>query len=348
MLKRRKRKSKMNREDIVIGLDGMGGDNAPFSAIKACHMFSPSDGIKIILVGDEKKIKGKINPEKYPFVVIQDCEKHIKMHEKVNLKLLKERDNSMFNTISVMKEGKAHCALSAGNTAAFVSYSISELGLIPGVERPAIALSMPSLSGATTIFLDAGANVKAKPSHLLQSAFMGSLYAEVVFGIKEPKVALLNIGEEEAKGDDLRKTAFGLISRNKKINFTGNIEGQELFTGKADVVLTDGFTGNVVLKVTEGVTRSFRTILMKEIRKSLRGKIGALLLKEALRNFAKKGDYAEYGGGLLLGVNGTVVVSHGRSSPRALYSAIKLGKKIVASNFFHELKNNLEAIEWQA
>ncbi len=338
----------MDKQEIVIGLDAMGGDNAPFSAIKACQMFSPADGIKIILVGDSKKIKGKIDLAKYPFVVLQDCEKHINMHDKVNLRLLKERDNSMVNTITVMKEGGAHCALSAGNTAAFVSYGISELGLIPGIERPAIALSMPSLTGLNTIFLDAGANVKAKPVHLLQSAYMGSRYAGVVFGIKEPRVALLNIGEEEGKGDDLRKTAFELIKKNKMINFTGNIEGQELFTGRADVVLTDGFTGNVMLKVIEGVTRSFRTILTKEIRKSVSGKIGALLLKEALKNFAKKGDYAEYGGGLLLGVNGIVIVSHGRSSPRALYSAIKLGKKIAASGFFDELKNNLEAIEWEA
>ncbi len=337
----------MNSE-IVIALDGMGGDNAPFSAIKTCQMFLPSDGIKIILVGDENKISGKIDIEKYPFVVLQNSEKYIKMHEKVNLKLLKERDNSMVDTISVMKEGRAHCALSAGNTAAFVSYSISELGLIPNVERPAIALSMPNLLGTATIFLDAGANVKAKPSHLLQSAFMGSLYAEVVFGIKNPKVALLNIGEEEAKGDELRKMAFGIISRNKMINFIGNIEGQDFFTGKADIILTDGFTGNVVLKIAEGMTRSFRTILRQDIRKSIRGRVGALLLKDVLKGFAKKGDYAEYGGGILLGVDGLVVISHGRSSPRALYSAIKLGKKIVASDFTNKLKSNLEAIIWQA
>jgi phosphate acyltransferase len=336
----------MNRE-VIIGLDGMGGDNAPFSAIRACQMFSPADGVRIILVGDERKIEGKINLKKYPFVSIQNCEKYIKMHEKVNLKLLKEKDNSMVRTIYVMKEGAAHCALSAGNTAAFVSYSISELGLIPGIDRPVIALLMPNLSGGSTIFLDAGANVKAKPSHLLQSAVMGSLYAEVVFGIVKPRVALLNIGEEESKGDELRKTSFELLSQNKKINFVGNIEGQDFFTGKVDVILTDGFTGNIVLKVTEGVTRSFRTILMKEIRKSISGKIGALLLKKALKNFAKKGDYAEYGGGLLLGVNGIVIVSHGRSSPRALYSAIKLGSKTVNSGFMDKLKNNLEAIEWQ-
>ncbi len=340
-----KRMSTLNKE-VIIGLDGMGGDAAPFSPIKACQMLSPSDGVRIILVGDEKKIGGKIDLKKYPFVSIRSCEKYIEMHEKINLKLLKEKDNSMFHTINVMKEGSADCSLSAGNTAAFVSYSISELGLLPGIERPAIALLMPNLTGGSTIFLDAGANVKVKPSHLLQSAFMGSLYAEIVFGIVKPRVGLLNIGEEAGKGDELRRTAFELLSREKEINFAGNIEGQDFFTGKVDVILTDGFTGNIVLKVSEGITRSFRTILMKEIRKNIVSRLGALLLKEALKNFAKKGDYAEYGGGLLLGVNGAVIVSHGRSSPRALYSAIKLGQKVVALGFMDKLKNNLEA-KWQ-
>jgi len=337
----------MNRKKIVIGLDGMGGDNAPFSVVKACQMFSPEDGMEIVVVGDEKQIKSKFAPEDYPFVTIQDCSGYIKMHEKVNLKLLREKENSMVRTISLVKERKADCALSAGNTAAFVSYSIAELGLLPGIERPAIALLMPSVTGGFTIFLDGGANVKAKPLHLLQSAFMGALYAEEVFGIHNPKVALLNIGEEETKGDDLRRTVFQLMSANKNLNFTGNIEGHDFFSAKADIVITDGFTGNVVLKVAEGVTRSFRTILTKDIRKSLRGKMGALLLKNILKDFAKKGDYAEYGGGLLLGVNGNVIISHGRSSPRAIYSAIKLGKKIAASDFMEKLRSHAEAMKWE-
>ncbi len=338
----------MDRKKIVIGVDGMGGDNAPYPVIKACHMFSQSDGMEVIVVGDENQIKGKIDPEKYPFVVIQDCANYIKMHEKVNLKLLREKENSMVKTIELVKEKKADCALSAGNTAAFVSYSISELGLLPGIDRPAIALLMPTTGGSFTIFLDGGANVKVKPLHLLQSAFMGSLYAEDVFGIKSPKVALLNIGEEETKGDDLRRAAFELLGKNEKINFTGNIEGQDFFSGKADVVITDGFTGNVVLKVSEGVARSFRTILTKDIRKSLRGKMGAMLMKNILKDFAKKGDYAEYGGGLLLGVNGSVIISHGRSSPRAVYSAIKLGKKIAASGFMEKLRSSTGGMKWEA
>ncbi|MCM8761790.1 MAG: phosphate acyltransferase PlsX [Candidatus Omnitrophica bacterium] len=337
----------MATEEIIISLDGMGGDNAPFSVVKACQMFSPSEKIKIILIGDEKQIKDKINLERYPFVILEHCENYIKMDDKINLKLLKEKDNSMVRTISMIKEGKAHCALSAGNTAAFVSYSISELGLIKNVDRPAIALLMPDTTGRGIIFIDAGANIKVKPLHLLQSAVMGALYAEYVFGIKNPRVALLNIGEEESKGDELRRESFALMSKSKRINFTGNVEGHSIFTQRADVIITDGFTGNVVLKVSEGVTRAFRTILMKEIQKSFKGKIGAFLMQDILRNFAKKADYAEYGGGLLLGVNGIVIISHGRSSPRAIYNAIKLGKKIVSSEFMEILKKDMETIQWE-
>jgi len=337
----------MATREIIIALDGMGGDNAPSSVIKACQMFSPSEKIKIVVVGDEKQIMPKIDIKKYPFVCLEHCENYIRMDEKVNLKLLKEKDNSMVRTIAMVKDGRAHCALSAGNTAAFVSYSISELGLIKNVDRPAIALLMPDTTGRGFIFIDAGANIKAKPLHILQSAVMGSLYAECVFNIEKPRIGLLNIGEEETKGDDLRKESFALMSKNKMINFIGNVEGHNIFTQKADVIITDGFTGNVVLKVSEGITRAFRTILMKEIQKSIRGKVGALLIKNILRDFAKKADYAEYGGGLLLGVDGIVIVSHGRSSPRAIYNAIKLGKKIVSSNFMEKLKGDMERMQWE-
>lgn len=332
---------------ITIAIDGMGGDNAPFSVIKACQMFTSSEGIQIIITGDEKQIRTRIDIKKYPFLAVEHCENTVRMDEKVSLKLLKETDNSMFRSISLLKEGKAQCAVSGGNTAVFVFYSVSELGLIKNVDRPAIALFMPDTAGRGIIFIDGGANIKAKPLHLLQSAVMGSLYAECVFDIKNPRVALLNIGEEETKGDDLRRESFILLSRNKGINFTGNIEGHNLFTQKADVIITDGFTGNVVLKVSEGVTRAFRTILMRDIQKNFIGKVGAFLIQDILRNFVKKVDYAEYGGGLLLGVDGVVIVSHGRSSPRALYNAIKLGKKIVSSGFLELLKKSMETVQWE-
>ncbi|HNS31588.1 MAG TPA: phosphate acyltransferase PlsX [bacterium] len=332
----------MNEEEIIVSIDAMGGDNAPFSAIKACDLVSAKDNLRLILVGDEDVIGKQIRKDKYPFVDICNTDKHIRMDDKVNLQMLKSRDNSMCFAISLLKAGNSHYALSAGNTAAFVSYAISELGLIKNIERPLIAILIPNVNGTFTVFADAGANANTKPFHILQAAQMSSLFASNVFGIKKPKVALLNIGSEQGKGDELRKAAFDLLDKKSDVNFMGNIEGQDLFSGKADVVITDGFTGNVVLKVTEGITRSFKTMLLKEIRRSMLGKMSGLLLKKTFKNFAKRIDYAEYGGGILLGVNGVVVISHGRSSPRAIHSAIKFGKRVVVSDLLANLKKIAE------
>lgn len=332
----------MSSQKIVVALDGMGGDNPPYVSVKATEFLS-EDNIEIILVGDKDKISPLLKYERKNINLI-DCKKFISMEDKISASLLKEKENTMRKILSFIKEKKADIAVSAGNTAVFVTYAISELGMIKGVDRPAIAVLLPNTAGSTTVFLDVGANVNTKPVHLLQSAFMGALYAEIVFGIKEPKVGLLNIGSESTKGDDLRREVYKKIEGTEDINFIGNIEGQELFTGKADVIITDGFTGNVVLKVSEGITRSFKTILIRELRMSFLSKMGMLLIKNNLKKFAKKADYAEYGGGILLGVNGNVIISHGRSSPRALYSAMKLGEKIVKSKFLDKLKNFMEKI----
>ena len=331
----------MRQEEIIVSLDGMGGDNAPFSAVKACRMIASGDKLRVMLVGKESIISGQISEDKYPFVQVCNADKYIEMNDKVNLKMLKSKDNSMYKTLSLLKEEKSSYALSAGNTAAFVSYAISELGLIPNVERPLIAILLPNINGTFTVFADAGANANAKPSHIFQAARMSALFASKVFEIKNPKVALLNIGSEATKGDELRKASFSLLD-GSDINFTGNMEGQDLFSGKADVVITDGFTGNVVLKVTEGITRSFKTMLFREIRRTMTGRMSGLLLKKTFKNFAAKIDYAEYGGGILLGVNGVVVISHGRSSPRAIYSAIKFGKRVVLSGLLNDLKRIAE------
>jgi len=320
---------------INIALDAMGGDNAPLSPVKSCE-FIKEENLRIYLLGKEEKIRQvlKKNSEK---IEIIDCPDYVEMDEKVTSSLLK-RNTSMKMVIQMQKDGRADVSLSAGNTAAFVAFAISELGMIKGIERPSIAVLFPNITGGVTIFMDAGANVSPKPLHLFQSAMMGSLYSKIVFKIDKPKVALLNVGEEETKGDELRKQAYKLLKENSEINFIGNIEGHEIFTGKADVIVTDGFTGNIVLKTSEGITRSFRTILMKEIMKNLSGKIGLFLMSKNLRDFARKADYAEYGGGVLLGVNGNIIISHGRSSPRAIYSAIKLGEKIVISKLLEEMK----------
>lgn len=325
---------------IKVALDAMGGDNAPISPAKSCELIKEKD-LKIFLIGDKEKII-KILKKNVNFVEIVNCNDFVSMDEKVSINLLK-RNTSMKLAINLLKEKKVDFSLSAGNTSAFVSYAISELGMIEGIERPSIAVLFPNILGSITIFMDAGANINPKPNHLLQSGILGSIYSETVFNIKKPKVGLLNVGSEETKGDELRKQTFKLLKENEKINFIGNIEGHEIFSGKADVIVTDGFTGNIVLKTSEGITRSFRTILMKEIRSSLAGKIGMIFLRKNLRNFAKKADYAEYGGGILLGVNGYVIISHGRSSPRAIYSAIKLGKKIVESKLIEKIKE----LKWE-
>jgi glycerol-3-phosphate acyltransferase PlsX len=326
---------------IKVAIDAMGGDNAPVSPVKSCYFIKKEENLKIFLIGIKERID-KLMKEKINFVEIVDCDDYVSMDEKVSTSLLK-RNTSMKVAINLLKEKKVDFSLSAGNTSAFVSYAISELGMIEGIERPSIAVLFPNITGGITVFMDAGANISPKPVHLFQSALLGSLYSKVVFNIDNPKVALLNVGEEETKGDELRKQTYKLMKEEKNINFIGNIEGHEIFSGKADVIITDGFTGNVVLKTSEGITRSFRTILMQEIRKNLIGKIGAFLISKNLRNFSKKADYAEYGGGILLGVNGNVIISHGRSSPRAIYSAIKLGEKIVKSKLIEKIKE----IKWE-
>ncbi|MCS7180789.1 MAG: phosphate acyltransferase PlsX [bacterium] len=327
-------------KEIKVAIDAMGGDNAPVSQIKCCEFLEDSD-LRIYLIGDIERIK-KLMKKDLNSVEIINCSDFIRMDEKITTNLLK-RNTSMRIAIQMLKEKKVDFALSAGNTAAFVSVAISELGMVMGIDRPSIAVLLPNAIGGTTIFMDAGANVNPKPIHLFQSGLLGSLYSKIVFKIESPKVALLNVGTEETKGDELRRQAYKLLKENSRVNFIGNIEGHEIFTGKADVIITDGFTGNIVLKTSEGITRSFRTILMKEIRRNLLGNIGLLLISKNLRSFARKADYAEYGGGILLGVDGNVVISHGRSSPRAIYNAIKLGKKIVES----ELLEIIKSTKWE-
>ncbi len=334
---RDKEQREIEMSEVVIALDMMGGDQVPGIPIRASELVGPGDGIRLLLFGHSDKI-GSCRNSGRKIHGVRHCENSVEMHEKVSRSLLRDKENSMAQVLSAVESGSADCAVSAGNTAAFTAYAISVLGLIKNIERPAIAILLPTVDGKFSIFLDAGANVSTKPPHMLQSAKMGSLYAETVFNINRPRVALLNVGGEATKGDDLRKGVYPLLKESGDINFIGNIEGQELFHGKADVIVTDGFTGNAILKVTEGITRSFKTMLLRELKRGVKGKIGLLLTGGSLKAFSKKIDYAEYGGGMLLGVDGPVVISHGRSSPRALYSAMKLGRRVVESGFMEKLK----------
>ena len=326
---------------VRIALDAMGGDNAPFAPCRSLEFIKPEHEIEVYAVGDEAKMREVLAGRHTHGVTLIHCAKSIHMGEKVNRRLLSDAETTMSTILELVKRGQADCALSAGNTAGFVGLAITRLGLIEGVDRPAIAIILPTVTGRRMLLLDVGANVHAKPRQLLQYGVMGRCAARKILGISAPRVGLLNIGEEPEKGDELRREAHKMLAAAAGGAFAGNIEGQELLTGKADVVVTDGFTGNVVLKTSEGVARSFRTLLRREILKNIRGRIGAFLLSRNFRDFARRIDYAEYGGGILLGVNGTVIVSHGRSSARAIHHAMLLGQKAVGERLLEELKESL-------
>jgi glycerol-3-phosphate acyltransferase PlsX len=311
---------------VKIAVDAMGGDDAPFSEVKgaldACEAFA----VEIILVGDEAAIKAALSAygKTPPAISIVHTPSRIGMGESP-LNVRRKKDASICVATEKVKSGEAVAVISAGNSGASMAAAFFILGPIPGIDRPAIATLLPTLKG-TAILIDAGANVDCKPKHLAAFAVMGDVYARDVLGIAKPKVGLLNIGEEDSKGNELTKEAF-LLLKSAPIHFIGNVEGKELYAGDADVVVCDGFVGNIVLKVSEGLAETITQFLKKEIMSSTLGKLGGLLLKPAFRRFKTKIDYAEYGGAPLLGVNGISIISHGRSSPKAIKNAIRVAKE---------------------
>ncbi|MCX7704644.1 MAG: phosphate acyltransferase PlsX [bacterium] len=329
---------------IRIAIDGMGGDHAPLAVIKGILLFLEEDksDAEIICACTKDVLKHVDNKKELHDLKFVLCEKYIPMDQKLSLSIFKNKDTTMHKIIELLKDREADIAFSAGNTALFVSIAVNELGMITGIDRPAICVHLPNLKDRLTLFLDVGANVSPKSINLYQYAVMGNFYAESVLGIQRPSVALLNIGEEPGKGDDLRQNVYKKLSENSVINFIGNIEGHEIFSGKADVIVADGFCGNIVLKVSEGIGRAFKNIMLREINRSIAGKIGLFLAKNSIRRYARKIDYADYGGGILLGVNGIVIIGHGRSSPRAICQALHLGKRIATSTFIEKLKEYRE------
>jgi glycerol-3-phosphate acyltransferase PlsX len=236
--------------------------------------------------------------------------------------LRRKKDSSIKVAIELVKSGDADAMVSAGNSGVVMATALFLLGKLPGVERPAIAAVMPTLKGCF-VLIDAGANVDCRATHLLQFAVMGEAYARNIFNIEHPKIGLLGIGEEDAKGNELTREAFKLL-KDASINFIGNIEGKNIFMGDADVVVCDGFVGNIALKISEGLAETMAKMLKREISERSTGRIGYLFLKSALRSFKKKTDYSEYGGAPLLGISKPCIISHGRSTAKAIKNAVKL------------------------
>jgi glycerol-3-phosphate acyltransferase PlsX len=335
---------------MKVVLDAMGGDHAPLVNIEgAVETVQESDDIEVVLVGDETAIRKELKGRKYKSgcISVVHASQVVEMHESPTVAIRKKRDSSIRVGIGLVRAGKADAFVSAGHSGVVMGTSLLLLGMLKGVDRPAIATLMPNLK-ETFVLLDVGANVDCKPENLQQFALMGNTYCKLILGREHPKVGLLSIGEEDIKGNELTKEAFKLI-RQSELNFIGNIEGKDIFSGRADVVVCDGFTGNIALKISEGLAETILKMLKREISSITAGRLGYLMLKPAIRNFKKRTDYDEYGGAPLLGINGTSIISHGRSSSKAIRNALRVAadfsRKRVHEAIADAIKTNLPAKE---
>jgi phosphate acyltransferase len=334
-------------EIMKVAVDAMGGDDAPGVVIRGAFGYlEDNSDLSIILVGKEKEIKKefkkiRINlPQNLKIINARD---HVQMREHFFSYWKKREQTSIKVALDLVKDKKAQAMVSAGNTGAVMAMSKTVLGTLRSVDRPALALMIPTITGYS-LLLDAGANVDSKPRNLVQFAIMGKVFLESVMGIKNPKIGLMSIGEEEVKGNELTKTTHQLL-KSMDINFVGNVEGRDVFMGAADLIVTDGFTGNITLKVTEGVVDVMLSMLKREIMSSIVAKVGFFLLSSSLKRIKKKMDYAEYGGALLLGVNGIVIIGHGSSNEKAIRNAIDMSKRFIKENVLGKITGEIERMQ---
>ena len=330
---------------MKLAIDAMGGDNAPSEIVKGALEAAKNYPCEIILVGDKDKITEILNAESHwenlP-ITVRHAAEVVEMGEHPADAVRNKKDSSIVVATKMVKDGEADAVLSAGSTGAAVAAAQLILKRIHGIARPAIATPFPTSKGVT-LMLDSGANVDSKPENLLQVGIMGALYAEHVLGKKNPRVGLLNIGEEETKGNEQVKEAYRLFKNSATVNFIGNAEGRDIPKGNFDIVACDGFVGNVVLKFGEGLATTIFQLIKEEIdRGGLSAKLGALLLTPSLKNLAKRLDVTEYGGAPLLGVDGCCIISHGSSDAKSIRSAIKVAIEYVNGNVLEHIKNALE------
>ncbi|MCG1277951.1 phosphate acyltransferase PlsX [Staphylococcus epidermidis] len=322
---------------VKIAVDMMGGDDAPGIVLDAVKKaVEDFKDLEIILFGDESQYN--LSHERIEF---RHCTEKIEMEDEPVRAIKRKKDSSMVKMAEAVKSGEADGCVSAGNTGALMSAGLFIVGRIKGVARPALIVTLPTTDGKGFVFLDVGANADAKAEHLLQYAQLGNIYAQKIRGIQNPSVSLLNIGTEAAKGNSLTKKAYDLFEKNQSFNFTGNIEAKTLMDGNVDVVVTDGYTGNMVLKNLEGTAKSIGKMLKETIMSSFKNKLAGAVLKKDLDTFAKKMDYSEYGGSVLLGLDGTVVKAHGSSNAKAFYSAIRQAKIAGEENIVQIMKDTV-------
>jgi len=332
---------------LKIALDAMGGDRAPRVIVEGALGAQEEVGAdtKIVLVGREDAIRAEITHfgGSASALDVVDARDIVSMEEQPSTTLRRKKESSIAVGLRLHAEGKVQGFISAGNTGAVAANALIILGRIKGVERPAIATYVPTKGGGC-ILLDVGASIDPKPSHMVQYAIMGSCFAKSVLGKSDPRVGLLNIGEESTKGTEVMQEAYALLKASD-VNFIGNVEGRDIFAGSVDVTVCDGFVGNVVLKFAESVTDMVYGVLRQTLTADLRAKMGALLLKPAFRHLRETFDYAEYGGAPLLGVDGVCMICHGSSSARAIKNAVLEARRVIDYDLTSTIKERLRVGE---
>lgn len=328
---------------MKIVIDAMGSDKAPAVEIEGTIQAVEEAGYEIVLVGDELLIKEEL--KKYADhsdkITVIHAPERIEMHEPAALSVRRKRRSSIVIGLELLKRNEADAFVSAGNTGAVVCAATLSLRLLPGVERPGIAIAIPTLKG-TSIIIDVGANIDPKPMHLLQYGIMADAYARYILHKSNPTVGLLNVGEEETKGTNFIKESHTLLSESK-LNFIGNIEGRDIYAGNADIILCDGFVGNVILKVSESIVDTIVKALRQEIKADIIATVGAALASSAFNELKKKMDYSEYGGAPLLGVDGRCIISHGSSTPKAIKNAIRVAAEFKTQDVNKHIVEGLES-----
>jgi glycerol-3-phosphate acyltransferase PlsX len=328
---------------LTIAVDAMGGDHAPKSEVAGAVQAVRSSDVKVVLVGQQDVVRQELEQvEGYsdlPIEIVHASER-VTMEDSAAKAVRSKRDSSMRVASRLVRDGSAHAMVSAGNTGAVMATAKMVQGMVPGVDRPALVGIFPTMEKKPVVLVDVGANVDCDPKMLAQFAVMAEIYSRKVLHTRNPRVGILSIGEEEHKGNDLTRATFPLL-KSLNINFIGNVEGRDIYRGEVDVIVCDGFIGNVALKVSEGLVDMFKKLLRESLEATISGKIGYALSKNAFGEFRKRLDYSEYGGAPLLGVRGGCIICHGRSNPNAIKNAIRVAAEFAAGKVNQKIEETL-------
>jgi glycerol-3-phosphate acyltransferase PlsX len=333
---------------VTIAVDAMGGDHAPKAEVEGAIQAVRSLPVRVILVGREEVVRRELNEHpgwgELP-IDIRHASEVVTMDDSAARAVRSKRDSSIRVASRLVREGAAHGVVSAGNTGAVMATAKLVQGMVPGVDRPALASAFPTVKGKPVVVVDVGANVDCQPRMLAQFAVMGDIYSRVIFHTQNPRVGLLSIGEEEHKGNELTRAATPML-KSLSINFVGNVEGRDLYTGETDVIVCDGFVGNVALKVSEGLVDVIKHMLQESLKETITRQIGYVLARSAFADFKKRVDYSEFGGAPLLGVKGVCIICHGRSNPKAIKNAIRVASEFASGRINERIEGELA--RWSA